>query len=59
MDQVRTIGIVFHIGDELSWKYLYAIVQELEHSNRRVYMICDLPDGSELNYIITHAQTTV
>lgn len=59
MDQVRTIGIVFHIGDELSWKYLYAIVQELEKSNRRVYMICDIPDGVELSYIITHAQTTV
>lgn len=59
MDHVRTIGIVFHIGDELSWKYLYAIVQELEQSNRRVYMICDLPDGYELNYIITHAHTTL
>lgn len=59
MDHVRTIGIVFHIGDELSWKYLYAIVQELEQSNRRVHMICDIPDGNELSYIITHAQTTI
>lgn len=59
MDQVRTIGIVFHLGDELSWKYLYAIVMELERSNRRVHMICDQENGQELTYIITHSQTTI
>ncbi|MCR4812550.1 MAG: hypothetical protein K5867_08195 [Bacteroidales bacterium] len=59
MDQVRTIGIVFHLGDELSWKYLYAIVMELEHSNRRVHMICDQVNGQEMTYIITHSQTTI
>lgn len=59
MDQVRTIGIVFHLGDELSWKYLYTIVQELERSNRRVHMICDQPDGHDIDYIITHSQTTL
>ena len=59
MEQVGSIGIIFHIGDELSWKYLYAIVQELEHANRRVYMICDQESGQELTYIITHSHTTV
>jgi hypothetical protein len=59
MEQVGTIGIVFHIGDELSWKYLYAIVQELERANRRVHMICDQPKGQELSYIITHSQTSI
>lgn len=59
MDEVRTIGIVFHIGDELSWKYLYAIVMELERSGRRVHMICDQVSGQELTYIITHSGTTI
>jgi len=59
MEEVRTIGIVFHLGDELSWKYLYAIVMELERSNRRVHMICDQPNGQEISYIITHSQTTI
>lgn len=59
MDRVQTVGIVFHIGDELSWKYLYAIVMELEKSGRRVYMICDQTSRQELTYIITHSGTIV
>ena len=59
MDTVKNIAIVFHVGDELSWKYLYAIVRELEKANKRVFLIGDQAADMELNYIITHSQTTI
>lgn len=57
INEVNSIGIVFHIEDEIKWKYLYAIVLELERAGKRVFMIGDC--HTELNYIITHSHTTV
>lgn len=59
INEVKNIGIVFHVGDETEWKYLYAIVQTLERAGKKVFLIGDQAADMELTYIITHSHTTI
>lgn len=57
--EIETIGIVFSVSDELTWRYLYTIVQQLERAGKKVSMIGLQERGTELNYIITHPATII
>lgn len=59
LQQVQTIGIAFTVGDENSWNLLFHFAQVMERQGKKVTMIGFQSEKTELNYIITHAQTII
>jgi len=59
LEQVHDIGIIFNVGSEADWNRLYAFVREMEQQKKRVFLIGFQADKQEIDYIFSHAQTSI
>lgn len=59
LDEVKQIGIIFTVGSEREWNIIYNFVKEMEHQRKQVYLIGFQHFKQEINYIFTHARTTI
>ena len=54
---IKTIGLIFHVGDENHWNLLYHFAKLMENDGKQIFMIGFHDAEPELDYIITHSNT--
>lgn len=59
LENVHDIGIIFNVGSEREWNMLYSFVREMEQQKKRVFLIGFQADKQEMDYIFSHAQTSI
>lgn len=59
INDVKKIGLMITIGEEGEWNIVYHFVKAMEKMGKKVNIIGYQKNGIEINYIITHAQTTI
>ncbi|MBP5536552.1 MAG: hypothetical protein J6X62_07160 [Bacteroidales bacterium] len=59
MDQVKSIALVFTVGNERSWKVINDYIVKMEKAGKHVYAVGYQSKETELNYIITHTKCTI
>jgi len=56
---IKTIGIIFNVGNEYDWNTLYNFVKEQERENKTVWLIGFQRNKMVINYIFTHPRITI
>lgn len=59
INDVKRIGLMINIGNEVEWNTIYHFVKAMEKMGKKINIIGYQENGIEINYIITHAQTTI
>lgn len=59
LEQVKSIGIAFTVGEENNWNLLYHFAQLMERQGKHVTMIGFQAESTKLDYIITHSHTLI
>ena len=59
LDDVKQLGIIFTVGSEKEWNVIHAFVKAMEQRKKKVFLIGYQAYKQEINYIFTHAQTTI
>ncbi|MBR1644144.1 MAG: hypothetical protein IJ684_02080 [Bacteroidales bacterium] len=57
--QVRTLGLVFTVGDEKHWNTLYHFTTEQVKQGKQVWLAGFQSAKTEINYIFSYAQTVI
>lgn len=58
-DNIKQVGIIFRVADEYDWNVIYHFIKILEGAGKTVSVVGIQDAETELNYIITHANTIV
>ena len=59
MDQVKSIALVFTVGNERSWKVINEYITRMERAGKHVYAVGYQSKDTSLDYIITHTKCTI
>lgn len=59
LEKIKTIGIVFEVGNDKEWNTLYSFTRSLENAQKKVWLIGFQRDKQEINYIFTHPRTII
>lgn len=59
LNEVKKIGVMMNVASENEWNIIYHFVKVMEKMGKKVHIIGFQKTETEINYIITHAQTTV
>ena len=55
--QIKSIGLIFQVGEENDWNLLYHFAKLMEKEGKSVAMIGIQDSETQLDYIITHSNT--
>lgn len=58
-EQIKTIGLIFTVGDAEQWNLLHRFITAQENRGKEVYIIGFQADKYEINYIFSHTRTTI
>lgn len=58
-DNVKTIGLVFTVGDADRWNLIHRFITAQENHGKEVYLIGFQAKNYEINYIFSHTKTTI
>ncbi|MBQ9638087.1 MAG: hypothetical protein IJV22_00835 [Bacteroidales bacterium] len=58
-NHIKSVGIIFTVGSEQEWNDLYRFAKAQEQTGKQVWMAGYQHASTSINYIFTHAQTTI
>ena len=58
-EQIKTIGIIFTVGDAERWSLIHRFISAQESQGKTISLIGFHPDKYEINYIFSHTRTTI
>lgn len=58
-EDIKTIGLIFTVGDSDHWNLLHRFVTTQENHGKEVYLIGFQADKYEINYIFSHTRTII
>ena len=58
-EQVKSIGLIFTVGDAQMWNLIHRFVSTQEQAGKEVYLIGFHPADYEIDYIFSHTRTTI
>lgn len=58
-DSIKTIGLIFTVGDAAHWNLIHRFITAQEKQGKEIYLIGFHPNKYEINYIFSHTKTTI
>ncbi len=58
-EQVKTIGLIFTVGDAERWSLIHRFITAQEKQGKTIYLIGFHPEKYEIDYIFSHTRTTI
>ncbi|MBP5548431.1 MAG: hypothetical protein J6X58_06050 [Bacteroidales bacterium] len=58
-DNIKTIGLIFTVGDMEFWKLIQRFITAQESQGKSIFIIGFHPYKYEINYIFTHTKSTI
>ncbi|MBO4306993.1 MAG: hypothetical protein J5848_01630 [Bacteroidales bacterium] len=58
-EQIKTIGMIFTVGDSSKWNLIHRFITAQENHGKEVYLIGFQKYKYEIDYIFSHTKTTI
>lgn len=58
-DDIKTIGLVFTVGEEEQWDSINQFISTVKKLGKQIHIIGFHPKNLQINYIFTHTETTI